>query len=99
RLSRSSILPYTTLFRSHPRACDFIQLMRLDRPIGIYLLMWPTLWALWIAGDGSPSVKNVIIFVLGVIFMRSAGCAINDFADRGRSEEHTSELQSRFDIV
>jgi len=69
--------------RLHPRAWDFIQLMRLDRPIGIYLLMWPTLWALWIAGDGSPSVKNVIIFVLGVIFMRSAGCAINDFADRG----------------
>lgn len=69
--------------RLHPRAWDFIQLMRLDRPIGIYLLMWPTLWALWIAGEGSPSIKNVIIFVLGVILMRSAGCAINDFADRG----------------
>ena len=69
--------------RLHPRAWDFIQLMRLDRPIGIYLLLWPTLWALWIAGDGAPSIKNTIIFVLGVIFMRSAGCAINDFADRG----------------
>lgn len=69
--------------RLHPRAWDFIQLMRLDRPIGIYLLMWPTLWALWIAGEGSPSIKNVVIFVLGVILMRSAGCAINDFADRG----------------
>lgn len=69
--------------RLHPRAWDFIQLMRLDRPIGIYLLLWPTLWALWIAGDGTPSVKNVVIFVLGVILMRSAGCAINDFADRG----------------
>ncbi len=68
--------------RLHPRAWDFIQLMRLDRPIGIYLLMWPTLWALWIAGDGAPSTKNIIIFVLGVILMRSAGCAINDFADR-----------------
>ena len=68
--------------RLHPRAWDFIQLMRLDRPIGIYLLMWPTLWALWIAGEGTPSIKNVIIFVLGVILMRSAGCAINDFADR-----------------
>ena len=67
----------------HPRAWDFIQLMRLDRPIGIYLLMWPTLWALWIAGAGNPSVKNLLIFVLGVILMRSAGCAINDFADRG----------------
>ena len=59
--------------RLHPRAWDFIQLMRLDRPIGIYLLMWPTLWALWIAGEGSPSIKNVVIFVLGVILMRSAG--------------------------
>ena len=67
----------------HPRAWDFIQLLRLDRPIGIYLLMWPTLWALWIAGDGAPSFKNLIIFILGVILMRSAGCAINDFADRG----------------
>lgn len=66
----------------HPRAWDFIQLMRLDRPIGIYLLLWPTLAALWIAGDGAPSVKNLIIFVLGVILMRSAGCAINDYADR-----------------
>lgn len=69
--------------RLHPRAWDFIQLMRLDRPIGIYLLMWPTLWALWIAGDGAPSLKNILIFVLGVILMRCAGCAINDFADRG----------------
>lgn len=69
--------------RLHPRAWDFIQLLRLDRPIGIYLLMWPTLWALWIAGDGAPSLKNLIIFILGVILMRSAGCAINDFADRG----------------
>lgn len=69
--------------RLHPRAWDFIQLMRLDRPIGIYLLMWPTLWALWIAGEGAPSLKNTVIFVLGVILMRSAGCAINDFADRG----------------
>ncbi len=67
----------------HPRAWDFIQLLRLDRPIGIYLLMWPTLWALWIAGDGAPSFKNLTIFILGVILMRSAGCAINDFADRG----------------
>lgn len=66
----------------HPRAWDFIQLMRLDRPIGIYLLLWPTLAALWIAGDGAPSVKNLIIFILGVILMRSAGCAINDYADR-----------------
>ncbi len=48
--------------RLHPRAWDFIQLMRLDRPIGIYLLMWPTLWALWIAGEGSPSIKKCCDF-------------------------------------
>lgn len=68
--------------KSHPRAWDFVQLVRLDKPIGIYLLLWPTLSALWIAGEGSPSVKNVIIFTLGVMLMRSAGCVINDFADR-----------------
>lgn len=66
----------------HLRAWDFIQLVRLDKPIGIYLLMWPTLSALWIAGKGAPSIKNFIIFTLGVILMRSAGCIINDFADR-----------------
>ncbi|WP_122828380.1 UbiA family prenyltransferase, partial [Pseudomonas viridiflava] len=61
---------------------DFIQLMRLERPIGIYLLLWPTLWALWIAAKGVPSLGNLVIFVLGVILMRSAGCVINDYADR-----------------
>ncbi len=57
-------------------------LVRLDRPIGIYLLLWPTLWALWIAGQGRPDPKVLTVFVLGVILMRSAGCAINDYADR-----------------
>lgn len=66
----------------YPRLPFFIQLMRLDKPVGIYLLLWPTLWALWIAGDGHPSLANLVIFVLGVIVMRSAGCVINDFADR-----------------
>lgn len=68
--------------RVHPRADDFIQLMRLDRPIGTYLLLWPTLWALWIAAAGVPDWPVLVIFVLGVIFMRAAGCVINDFADR-----------------
>ncbi len=58
-------------------------LVRLDRPIGILLLLWPALWALWIAGDGRPDWVVVLIFVLGSVFMRSAGCAINDYADRG----------------
>tara|TARA_B110000046_G_scaffold164712_1_gene180524 strand:- start:5573 stop:6400 length:828 start_codon:yes stop_codon:yes gene_type:complete len=56
--------------------------MRLDRPIGTYLLLWPTLWALWFAGEGEPSLANLIIFTLGVVSMRAAGCVINDYADR-----------------
>lgn len=64
------------------RLPDIIALMRLDRPIGIWLLLWPTLWAVWIAGDGHPSLSIVLIFTLGVVFMRSAGCVINDYADR-----------------
>ncbi len=57
-------------------------LMRMDKPIGTLLLLWPTLWALWIAGQGHPDPRIVVLFVLGVFFMRSAGCVINDFADR-----------------
>lgn len=60
----------------------YVQLMRLDRPIGVFLLLWPTLWALWFAADGIPHLANISIFTLGVILMRSAGCVINDFADR-----------------
>jgi 4-hydroxybenzoate polyprenyltransferase len=60
----------------------YLKLIRFDRPIGTYLLLWPTLWALWIASDGVPDLKILIIFILGVFLMRSAGCAINDFADR-----------------
>ncbi len=56
--------------------------MRLDRPIGAFLLLWPTLWALWIAGDGQPQAFIVFIIVLGVFVMRAAGCVINDYADR-----------------
>jgi 4-hydroxybenzoate polyprenyltransferase len=83
-----------SLNRLHPRCWDFIQLVRLDKPIGIYLLLWPTLSALWIAGDGSPSLKNVLIFTLGVILMRSAGCVINDFADRN-FDGHVSRTRER----
>jgi len=60
----------------------YAKLVRLDRLIGIFLLMWPTLWALWIAGEGNPPWRVLLIFVAGVVLMRSAGCAINDFADR-----------------
>jgi 4-hydroxybenzoate polyprenyltransferase len=61
----------------------YLQLTRLNRPIGIYLVLWPTLWSLWLAAEGAPDVKNLVIFILGCILMRSAGCVINDFADRG----------------
>ncbi len=60
----------------------YARLMRLDKPIGIYLLLWPTLWALWIAGEGKPDLLVLGVFVLGVVLMRSAGCVINDYADR-----------------
>ena len=64
------------------RLHQYYLLTRLNRPIGIFLLLWPTLWALWIAGDGSPRVLVCLVFVLGVVLMRSAGCVINDYADR-----------------
>ena len=57
-------------------------LMRMNRPIGVYLLLWPTVWALWIAGEGNPDIGVTWVFVLGVVLMRSAGCVINDYADR-----------------
>jgi 4-hydroxybenzoate polyprenyltransferase len=82
------------LARLHPRAQDFIDLTRLNRPIGIYLLLWPTLTALWIAADGVPSLANLLIFTFGVILTRSAGCAINDFADR-RVDGHVERTRGR----
>ncbi|MCE3238336.1 MAG: ubiA [Gammaproteobacteria bacterium] len=60
----------------------YIFLMRLDKPIGIFLLVWPTLWALWLAGAGKPPFQIVLIFILGVILMRSAGCVVNDIVDQ-----------------
>ncbi|MBR9828945.1 MAG: 4-hydroxybenzoate octaprenyltransferase [Oceanospirillales bacterium] len=60
----------------------YIQLMRADKPIGTYLLLWPTLWALWIAAEGVPALDLLLIFSLGVFLTRSAGCVINDYADR-----------------
>lgn len=73
---------------------DYSQLMRLDRPIGIYLLLWPTLWALLLAAEGAPDFNVLIVFVLGVIVMRSAGCVINDFADR-KIDGHVQRTKDR----
>ena len=61
---------------------NYVRLMRLDKPIGIWLLLWPTLWALWLAGEGHPNAGVFVIFVVGVVIMRSAGCVLNDYADR-----------------
>ncbi len=76
------------------RLTDYAKLLRIDRPIGTLLLLWPTWWALWLAGEGSPSVANIVIFTLGVFFMRAAGCAINDFADRDL-DRHVKRTQDR----
>jgi 4-hydroxybenzoate polyprenyltransferase len=70
------------MLNASPRTRAFLELMRFNKPVGTLLLLWPTLWALWIAADGFPSIAVLIIFVLGVIVMRAAGCVINDYADR-----------------
>ncbi len=70
------------------------ELMRFHRPIGILLLLWPTYWALWLAAEGLPDIKIFIIFTLGVIFMRAAGCVINDIADR-HIDPHVQRTQQR----
>ena len=64
------------------RLKQYALLMRLDKPVGIYLLLWPTLWAIWIASEGKPDLLVLFVFIAGVILMRSAGCVINDYADR-----------------
>jgi 4-hydroxybenzoate polyprenyltransferase len=70
------------------------RLMRLHRPIGIWLLLWPTLWALWIAGAGRPDPSVFVIMVLGTIIVRSAGCVINDYADR-KIDPHVARTADR----
>ena len=72
----------------------YIQLTRLHRPIGILLLLWPTLWGVWIAGNGRPAWRIVLIFALGTVLMRSAGCAINDYADR-HIDKHVKRTRER----
>lgn len=76
------------------RLLEYARLMRLHKPIGIFLLLWPTLWALWIAGEGSPDPLVVLVFVAGVVVMRSAGCVINDYADRD-FDPHVARTRDR----
>lgn len=72
----------------------YLRLTRLDRPIGIFLLMWPMLWALWLAADGVPPLLPLVVFLLGCVLMRSAGCVINDVADR-RIDPHVRRTKAR----
>jgi len=76
------------------RLADYAQLLRINRPIGSLLLLWPTYWALWLAGEGNPDTGNILVFTLGVFFMRAAGCAINDFADRDW-DKHVKRTKDR----
>lgn len=76
------------------RLKDYAVLMRLDRPIGSLLLLWPTLWALWFASGGRPDPRILMVFVIGVFLMRSAGCVINDYADRG-FDPHVERTRNR----
>jgi 4-hydroxybenzoate polyprenyltransferase len=70
------------------------RLIRLDKPIGALLLLWPTLWALWLASSGVPRLDHLVIFVVGTLLMRSAGCAINDYADR-HFDPHVERTRTR----
>ena len=72
----------------------YIQLTRLNRPIGILLLLWPTLWGVWIGSAGQPAIHIVLIFTLGTVLMRSSGCAINDYADR-HIDRHVKRTRER----
>ncbi|MCW8919389.1 MAG: 4-hydroxybenzoate octaprenyltransferase [Gammaproteobacteria bacterium] len=76
------------------RLAEYIQLTRLDRPIGIYLVLWPTLWGLWVAAGGVPQPLVLGVFIAGVVLMRSAGCAINDYADR-HIDGHVARTRGR----
>ena len=76
------------------KADAYARLLRLDRPIGIWLLLWPVLWALWLSSNGHPDPQVFIVFVVGTVLTRSAGCAINDFADR-KLDGHVARTRNR----
>jgi 4-hydroxybenzoate polyprenyltransferase len=81
-LDKNDTAPASGYARLRGRLVEYARLMRLDRPIGIWLLLWPVLWALWISSDGHPDERVFVIFLVGTFVMRAAGCVINDFADR-----------------
>lgn len=84
----------TQLNHHWPTWKAWVAITRIDKPVGSLLLLWPTLWALWIAAEGMPSIANLIIFTLGVFLMRSAGCVINDYADR-KVDGHVKRTSDR----
>ncbi len=96
----SSIIPLlfnpgsTQVMIFSERLSLYLQLTRMNRPIGILLLMWPTLWGVWLAGEGHPELHIVLIFITGTVLMRSAGCAINDYADR-HIDKHVKRTRER----
>ena len=86
--------PAAQLSAPPPKLTQYWRLMRAHRPIGTLLLLWPTLWALWLAADGMPPLNVLFIFTLGTFFMRSAGCVINDLADRN-FDGHVARTKDR----
>ncbi|HWP01688.1 MAG TPA: 4-hydroxybenzoate octaprenyltransferase [Methylococcus sp.] len=88
------IVSPSVLAKIRERGRQYWYLMRFDKPVGIFLLLWPALWALWIAGQGHPDFDVLLVIVLGVILMRAAGCVINDYADRG-FDPHVERTRSR----
>lgn len=96
QLARVAAHPFVrdVLPRAGAQLGQYARLVRLDRPIGIWLLLWPALWALWLSSGGLPNEKVFVVFVLGVVLMRSAGCAINDWADR-EFDPHVKRTQDR----
>ena len=92
--ARCHPLVTSSLPRIGATLADYGRLMRLDRPIGAYLLLWPTMWAVWISASGRPRAEIFTIFVVGVLLMRSAGCVINDYADRA-FDPHVARTRDR----
>lgn len=88
----TSIQPPPSDFRR--KVAAYVRLTRLDKPIGILLLLWPTLWALWLASDGHPDLLTLFVFIAGTVLMRSAGCVMNDIADRN-FDGHVARTKQR----
>src|SRR5690625_101684 len=82
RCTQHSICTMQQFAMATGRIDTYLRLTRLNRPIGIFLVVWPMLWALWVAAGGVPNLWILVVFVVGAVLMRSAGCIINDFADR-----------------